>query len=320
MSATATLVDAYNQRKPKSFSRLRGWTSSRPRCPRWTTPSVVVPAPGAGPGNWAGAALGRARRRRHLADLPRTPPAARRPRRRHGRAPARTTGSHFEPVCEVYRDEFGAESFERPVVLRRPDGGWRLYLSCATPGLQALVDRGPRRRPARGPADTARRTVVLPGDDAGRRQGPGDHRARRPLGDVAVRAPADRARPRGPDDHVVPHQRRRPRLGPATAPCSTPHPRHLGRARRPGDDGALARPARGAVRRTRRPPRTTGTRPPRSPAPTRPACCTPTPTRPVLRSPDSDGALRYATAVPQPGRRRPASTSSWPAPTGRTTW
>ena len=43
-------------------------------------------------------------------------------------------GEHFVTVAEVRRDEFGAESFERPVLLPRPDGGWRLYLSCATPG------------------------------------------------------------------------------------------------------------------------------------------------------------------------------------------
>jgi hypothetical protein len=43
-------------------------------------------------------------------------------------------GLHFDTVCEVGRDAFGAESLERPVLVRRPDGGWRLYLSCATPG------------------------------------------------------------------------------------------------------------------------------------------------------------------------------------------
>ena len=32
------------------------------------------------------------------------------------------------------RDAFGAESFERPVLVPVPGLGWRLYLSCATPG------------------------------------------------------------------------------------------------------------------------------------------------------------------------------------------
>src|SRR6476661_4677271 len=124
---------------------------------------VVVPAPDAGPGNWAGAASAvlvdgvtwlTYRVRRPLPD---------------GRGIATVVarsenGVDFEPVCEVYRDDFGAESFERPVVLRRPDGGWRLYLSCATPDskhwwIEALdADR---------PEDLAEgtRTVVLPGDD-----------------------------------------------------------------------------------------------------------------------------------------------------------
>ncbi len=123
---------------------------------------VVVPAPGAGPGNWAGAASAvlvdgvtwlTYRVRRPLPD---------------GRGIATVVarsddGVDFEPVCEVYRDEFGAESFERPVVLRRPDGGWRLYLSCATPDskhwwIEALDADRPEDLP------TGRRTVVLPGD------------------------------------------------------------------------------------------------------------------------------------------------------------
>ena len=122
---------------------------------------VVVPAPGAGPGNWAGAASAvlvdgevwlTYRVRRPLAE---------------GRGVsvviARSLdGVRFETVVEVGRDAFGAESFERPVVLRTPAGGWRLYLSCATPGskhwwIEALD--------AARPDDlvTGRRTVVLAG-------------------------------------------------------------------------------------------------------------------------------------------------------------
>ena len=43
-------------------------------------------------------------------------------------------GVSFETVCELHRDLFGADSFERPVLVPLPDGGWRLYVSCATPG------------------------------------------------------------------------------------------------------------------------------------------------------------------------------------------
>ena len=130
--------------------------------PTLDDPQVVVPAPGAGPGNWAGAASAvlvdgvtylTYRERRPLAQ---------------GRGVATavlrsTDGISFERVCEVHREDFGAESFERPVVMQRPEGGWRLYLSCATPGskhwwVEALDAGRPQDLPA------GRRTVVLPGD------------------------------------------------------------------------------------------------------------------------------------------------------------
>ena len=94
---------------------------------------VVVSAPAPGPGNWAGAASALvADGYVYLAYRVRRPLP-------EGRGVsvvvARSSGGEvFEQVSEVFRDDFGAESFERPVVVRRPDGGWRLYLSCATPG------------------------------------------------------------------------------------------------------------------------------------------------------------------------------------------
>lgn len=124
---------------------------------------VVVPAPDSGPGNWAGAASavlvdGDV----YLTYRVRRPLVA---GRGVSTVVARSAdGVTFETVCEVFRDEFGAESFERPVVVRRPDGGWRLYLSCATPGskhwwIEALDADRPEDLP------TGTRTVVLPGDD-----------------------------------------------------------------------------------------------------------------------------------------------------------
>ena len=129
--------------------------------PRFEGATVVVAAPGPGPGNWAGAASATLvdgtvyltyRVRRPLDE---------------GRGVsvvvARSTDAvTFEHVCEVHRDAFGAESFERPVVLRRPDGGWRLYLSCATPAskhwwIEALDADTPESLPA------GRRTRTLPG-------------------------------------------------------------------------------------------------------------------------------------------------------------
>jgi hypothetical protein len=43
-------------------------------------------------------------------------------------------GVRFEPVLGVGREAFGAESLERPALVALPDGRWRLYVSCATPG------------------------------------------------------------------------------------------------------------------------------------------------------------------------------------------
>jgi hypothetical protein len=122
---------------------------------------VVVPAPGSEPGNWSGAASAvldegvfwlTYRVRRPL---------------REGRGVsvvvARSEdGEHFVTVAEVRRDEFGAESFERPVLVRRPEGGWRLYLSCATPGSKHWwIEAVDADQP--GELERGTRTVVLPG-------------------------------------------------------------------------------------------------------------------------------------------------------------
>ncbi len=109
---------------------------------------VVVPAPGPGPGNWAGAASAvrdgddvyiTYRVRRPLAEGRGVSVVVARSR----------DGIEFTPVCEVWRDEFGAESFERPV-LARLDEGWRLYLSCATPATSTGGSR--RSTPTRSKA------------------------------------------------------------------------------------------------------------------------------------------------------------------------
>jgi hypothetical protein len=43
-------------------------------------------------------------------------------------------GIHFETLAELRREGFGAESLERPALVRSRDGRWRLYVSAATPG------------------------------------------------------------------------------------------------------------------------------------------------------------------------------------------
>jgi hypothetical protein len=99
--------------------------------PTYGDATVVVPAPDSGPGNWSGAASAvlvdgvfwlTYRVRRPLTE---------------GRGVAVVVsrshdGVHFEPVTEVQRDLFGCESFERPVLVPVRELGWRLYLSCAT--------------------------------------------------------------------------------------------------------------------------------------------------------------------------------------------
>jgi hypothetical protein len=45
-------------------------------------------------------------------------------------------GVHFTPVAEVSKERFAAESLERPALVHTPDGRWRLYVSCATPGTK----------------------------------------------------------------------------------------------------------------------------------------------------------------------------------------
>ena len=73
-------------------------------------------------------------------------------------------GERFETVAEIDRDAFGCESFERPALVPVPEVGWRLYLSCATPGskhwwVDSLTAATPQELP-----DGDRR-IVLPGDE-----------------------------------------------------------------------------------------------------------------------------------------------------------
>jgi hypothetical protein len=131
--------------------------------PDFAASEVAIDAPAPGPGHWAGApsavfvddAFWLAYRVRHPLH--------------EGRGVATTVarsvdGVHFEEVASVPRELFGAASLERPALIRRPDGGWRLYLSCSTPGskhwwIEALD--------ADTPAGLAEgtRTTVLPGDE-----------------------------------------------------------------------------------------------------------------------------------------------------------
>ena len=131
--------------------------------PRWVDAAVAVSPPGRGAGNWAGAPSAVLVDDVHyLAYRVRAPLG-------HGRGlavvvAASSDGIRFEPAAELRKDRFGAESLERPALVHTPDGRWRLYLSCATPGTKHWwVDVLEADSPA-GLADAPRRTV-LPGDE-----------------------------------------------------------------------------------------------------------------------------------------------------------
>jgi hypothetical protein len=129
---------------------------------------VVVPAPDRVPGNWAGAP--------HAILDDGVYWLSYRVRRATGPERAQTRGvetvvarsedgERFEEVARIERDGFGTDSFERPCLVRRPQGGWRLYVCCATPAskhwwIEAIDADDPFGLPA------GRRTVVFPGSDA----------------------------------------------------------------------------------------------------------------------------------------------------------
>ena len=125
---------------------------------------VVVPAPDIGAGNWAGGASAVLNEGVFwLAYRVRRPIMA-------GRGVsvvvARSDdGVTFETVTEIHRYLFGADSFERPVLVPLATGGWRLYVSCATPGskhwwIEAVDADSPKE------LISGVRTVVFPGDAA----------------------------------------------------------------------------------------------------------------------------------------------------------
>src|SRR5215203_5396644 len=74
-------------------------------------------------------------------------------------------GVTFTPVAGVGKDRFGAESLERPALVHTPDGRWRLYVSCATPGTKHWRVDLLEASTVTGLGTAAPRTV-LPGDDA----------------------------------------------------------------------------------------------------------------------------------------------------------
>ncbi|MGH3300744.1 MAG: hypothetical protein ACRDOK_03495 [Streptosporangiaceae bacterium] len=86
------------------------------------------------------------------------------PRRGYAVAVARSAdGVHFQTMQLITKEEMDAESLERPALVLPPAGGWRLYLSCATPRTKhwrvELLEA-----PAPDAFDPVKRVMVLPGD------------------------------------------------------------------------------------------------------------------------------------------------------------
>jgi hypothetical protein len=131
--------------------------------PRWSGATVVVEPPGAGAGNWAGAPSAVLHDGlHHLAYRLRAPLG-------EGRGIANVVavsadGLRFDTIAVVTKDRFGAESLERPALVRTPQGRWRLYVSCATPGSKHWWVDVLEADTVAGLADAPRRTV-LPGDE-----------------------------------------------------------------------------------------------------------------------------------------------------------
>ncbi len=125
---------------------------------------LVIAAPGVGDGFWAGgpSAVG-TDEAVYLAYRLRRPVNE---GRGYANVVARSVdGIHFETLCTLYRDELACASLERPALVRRPDGGWRVYVSLSTAGSKHWwIDAFDADEPA-GLAG-GRRATVWPGDEA----------------------------------------------------------------------------------------------------------------------------------------------------------
>jgi hypothetical protein len=139
---------------------IPGWAAGL--LPQLTGSQVVVTPPGDGPGYWAGGPSAvRAGDGIYLAYRLRRPVGD---GRGYAVAIAHSPdGVRLRTLLTIRREWLGAESLERPCLVRTPAGRWRLYLSCATPGTKhwrvELLEAGD---PAR--FDARQRLVVLPGD------------------------------------------------------------------------------------------------------------------------------------------------------------
>lgn len=123
---------------------------------------VAVQAPGTGPGYWAGAPCAVAVDGEIFLAYRLRRPVGR--GRGYAVVVSRSAdGERFQTLLTVGKQEMATESLERPALVRTPEGRWRLYLSCATPGTKHWrVEMIEAAHPAG--FDPGRRQSILPGD------------------------------------------------------------------------------------------------------------------------------------------------------------
>jgi hypothetical protein len=124
--------------------------------------TVVVAAPGPGPGNWVGAPSA-------AFDDAGGVVLAYRVRTHAQRGTSivvahAADGEQVSPVAELDKAIFAAESLERPALVRTESDRWRLYVSCATPGTKHWrIDAVEADTPA--DLSSAAAVGVWPGDE-----------------------------------------------------------------------------------------------------------------------------------------------------------
>jgi hypothetical protein len=163
LQLTCTLVETTTEPRPDL-----DFASSEP----------VITAPGVGDGFWAGGPSAvRTEHGTYLAYRLRRPVNE---GRGYANVVARSTdGLQFQTLCTIYRDDLNCASLERPAIVQRPDGGWRIYLSLSTPGSKhwwidaldadepAALATGSRVTVWSGDAQTAVKDPVVYVDPAG---------------------------------------------------------------------------------------------------------------------------------------------------------
>jgi hypothetical protein len=129
-----------------------------------SAPAVVAAlAPGVGPGQWAGAPSS-------VQDADGTFVIGYRVRNGHRgndqTVVARSVdGEKFTTIATVDQDMFGAQWMERPALVRLPDGRWRMYVCCGTPGSKGWWIEMLEASDPVGFADAPSR-IVFPGDSS----------------------------------------------------------------------------------------------------------------------------------------------------------